>query len=129
MKFQTIRFRARHVAGIAALCVVASSGAAAAADRMTFYMKNQTSRSVVVELYAQDRRHAWPGGDQVYLLEKGEKKSVPVECVPGERICWGGWVYGNDRKFWGTGPGNGRACDDCCTICAPKTTETIELAD
>jgi hypothetical protein len=101
----------------------------ASAETMSFYMKNQTTRSVVVELYAQDRQHVWPGDDQVYYLETGEKKSVPIECTPGERICWGAWRYGNDRWTWGTGPDNGRTCDDCCSLCVPSGTETIDLSE
>jgi len=102
-------------------------GAARAADDMAVYMKNMTGRPVAVELYGQDRRAVWPGGDQVYLLEADERKSVPIACRPLERICWGAWRYGDDRLWWGTGPDNGHACDDCCMICAPKTTETVEI--
>ena len=112
----------------AALAIVVVT-APALADKMSFYMKNQTTRPVVVELYGQDRRTIWPGGDQVYYLDKGEKKSVPIECNPGERICWGAWRYGNDRWSWGTGPDNARACDDCCSVCVPSGTETIDLSD
>ncbi|MBX3569879.1 MAG: hypothetical protein KF914_17580 [Rhizobiaceae bacterium] len=119
---------ARRGWGVAAAFGAALCAASAhAADEMAVYMKNMTERSVAVELYAQDRRFVWPGGDQVYLLEKGEKKSVPIACRPAERICWGAWRYGNDRFWWGTGPDNGRACEECCMICAPKTTETVEI--
>jgi len=100
---------------------------AAAAD-MAFYMKNNVGRAVAVELRSQSRAHAWPGDDKVYLLEVGEKKSVPVTCEPGERICFGAWQVGNDRVYWGVGPDNARRCDDCCTICTSKSTYEIDLA-
>ncbi len=86
------------------------------AAEMAFFMKNQHSRAV-----------RWPGGDQVYLLEKGERKSVPVICEPGETICYGAWIAGDDSVSWGVGPDNDRRCKDCCSICAGKTTARIDL--
>lgn len=112
-----------------AMVSTAIMAAPATADTMSFYMKNETARSVVVELYAQDRRHVWPGDDKVYLLERGERKSVPIDCNAGERICWGAWRYGNDNWSWGTGPDNARTCDDCCSLCVPSGTETIDLSE
>jgi hypothetical protein len=97
------------------------------AAEMAFFMKNQHSRAVAVELHSQSRAVRWPGGDQVYLLEKGERKSVPVICEPGETICYGAWIAGDDSVSWGVGPDNDRRCKDCCSICAGKTTARIDL--
>lgn len=52
---------------------------------------NQHSRAVAVEL--SGRQTVWPGNDQVFLLERGEKKSVP--CEAGQTICWAAWVNGD----------------------------------
>jgi hypothetical protein len=101
--------------------------APAQAEEMAFYMKNGVPRAVAVELYSQDRQTVWPGGEKVYLLEKGEKKSVPVSCQAGETICWGAWLNGDDRTAWGVGPGSLRTCDDCCAICTAKSTATVEI--
>ena len=76
---------------------------------------------------SRDRDQVWPGGDQVYLLEKGEAKSVPVSCNAGENICYGAWVAGDDRIAWGVGPDNDHPCNDCCYICAEKTTAEIRI--
>ena len=103
------------------------AAAPAQADDMAFYMKNAHPRAVVVELHSQTRDHRWPGGDQVYLLEKGEKKSVPIACEAGETICYGAWLNGDDSVSFGVGPDNSRRCEDCCSICVAKATETIEL--
>lgn len=107
-----------------ALALLLAASPAAAAD-MTFFMKNDFSRGVAIELFGQDTGTRWPGGDQVFFLDKGERKSVPIECRAGENICYGAWVNGNDRVFWGVGPDNNRACDTCCVICVEKATETI----
>lgn len=101
----------------------------ALADEMAFYLRNNHARAVVVELYSQATPgKVWPGGDQVYLLEKGEKKSVPITCESGEEICYGAWLYGDASRFWGVGPDNVQACEDCCVVCKPKWTKTVDLS-
>ncbi len=99
--------------------------APAQADEMAFFMKNQMPLGVVLELSSTDRDKVWPGNDKVFFLEKGEKKSVPVECEPGENICYGAWLNGDAGTFWGVGPDRDQHCEDCCTICVVKTTKTI----
>ena len=97
----------------------------AAADGMAFFIKNQHSRAVAVELYG--RQTVWPGNDQVYLLDRAEKKSVPITCEAGETICWAAWVNGDAGTFWGVGPDSIQRCDACCFICAAKSTATVEI--
>ena len=99
---------------------------AAAAD-MTFFMKNGMPYGVAVELYSRNRFHRWPGGDEVYLLERGEKKSATVQCEAGERICWGAWRNGDDGTAFGVGPDDTRDCPSCCRICVEKTTSTVAV--
>ena len=113
---------------IALLASVLLLAVPAQADEMAVYMKNGFSRAVVVELRSQTRDKTWPGGDQAWLLDKAEKKSVPVTCEPGETICYGAWAYGDDSIAWGVGPDSAEKCDDCCFICVAKATETIEFA-
>ena len=110
---------------IAILAVLAP--AAAMADEMAFFIKNQASRDIAVELRSRERDQVWPGGDKVYMIEKNIAKSVPIACEAGEHICYGAWVVGNDRITWGVGPDNDHPCDDCCTICAGKTTAQIRV--
>jgi hypothetical protein len=104
-----------------------ASALPAAADTMTYFMRNAHWRGVVVELFGEDTGTRWPGNDKVYLLEKGERKSVPIECRAGENICYGAWENGNDRTLWGVGPDNDRACRTCCAICVGKTTAEITI--
>jgi hypothetical protein len=117
-----------HSHALRAACLIAVlAPAAAQADEMAFFMKNQYRRAVAVELSSRDRDQVWPGGDQVYLLEKGEAKSVPISCNAGENICYGAWVAGDDRTAWGVGPDRDKPCNDCCFICAEKTTAQIRV--
>ena len=101
--------------------------APAQADQMAFFMKNEAPLGVVVELSSTDRNTVWPGDDQVYFLEKGEKKSVPIKCQAGENICYGAWLNGDAGTFWGVGPERDQLCEDCCTICVEKATTTIVI--
>ena len=101
--------------------------APAQADDMAVFMKNEAPLGVVVELSSTDRDMVWPGGDKVYFLEKGEKKSVPIECRAGENICYGAWLNGDAGTFWGVGPERDQRCQDCCTICVEKSTATIVI--
>ena len=99
-----------------------------AAD-MSVFVRNQRSDNVAVELFSRDSQKVWPGGDKVFLIRPGAKKSVPISCEPGERICWGAWVVGNDKVTAGVGPDNDQPCDQCCFICTEHSTETVDLAE
>ncbi|MDN5926738.1 MAG: hypothetical protein L0I29_06665 [Hyphomicrobiales bacterium] len=114
----------RIFCGPAVVLGLLTGGAACAAD-MGYVLQNEHSRSVAIELHAADR--TWPGGDQVYLLDPGEIKAVKISCTPGERICYGAWINGDDRVAFGVGPDNDRTCRNCCSICVGHTMETIDL--
>ncbi len=97
----------------------------ALADTMSFYIVNETFYEVALELYGKGR--VWPGDGKVYAIDPEAKKSIPVECNAGERICYGGWRVGNDRITFGGGPDMQYACEDCCFICVQSSTSTIRL--
>ncbi|WP_087149276.1 hypothetical protein [Pararhizobium antarcticum] len=101
---------------------------ATAAD-VTFQMMNSHPNAVEVELYSQDRNHIWPGNNQVYYLDDGETKQIPLSCDEGEKICYGAWVSGDKATYWGTGPENAETCDDCCYTCEGGSTEEINLTE
>lgn len=116
--------------GIAALVLLAFSTASAThAAEVTFEMRNSHPNAVEVELYSQDRDHVWPGNNQVYLLDDGETKNIPLSCDEGEKICYGAWVSGDKETYWGTGPDNAETCDDCCYTCQGGSTEEIDLTE
>lgn len=101
--------------------------APAAAETMSFYIDNQQTFDVAIELYGSPPARRWPGDGKVYLIEKGARKSIPVECNEGERICYGGWMAGNDKVSFGAGIDMSFACQDCCFICVDAETSTIRL--
>lgn len=112
----------------AALACLAAASPTFAAD-VTFQMKNSHPNAVEVELYSQDRDHVWPGNGEVYILDDGETKTMPLSCNEGEKICYGAWISGDKSTYWGVGPGNGEACDDCCYTCTGGNTEVIDLSE
>ena len=113
----------RRLSGLAALLLVTVTPAYAA--DMGFVLENEHSRAVVIELHGKET--VWPGNDKVYLIDPGAIKEVTISCTPGERICYGAWINGNDSINYGVGPDNDRPCHDCCSICVGHTMETIDL--
>lgn len=118
--------RCRRAVTAAALLLIAAP--AFAAD-VTFVMRNDHPNAVEVELYSQDREHVWPGGNEVYYLDDGETKEIPLSCEEGENICYGAWVSGDQQTYWGVGPDDKDDCDDCCYTCTGGKTEEINLTE
>jgi hypothetical protein len=109
-----------------AFALVLAAAGAAHADGMAIFIKNGHSRAIAIELHGSGGK-AWPGDDQVYMIEKKMQKSIPIECEPAEKICYGAWLMGDDRTHWGVGPDNTMSCTDCCTTCVAKSTFQISL--
>jgi len=112
-----------HMAALVAVLFTTS----AEATEMAFFVKNLRKEAVAVELFSRDRETVWPGNDQVFLIDPGSQKSVPLTCNQGEHICYGAWVDGNDSISAGVGPDNDQPCDTCCFICVEHSTEAIDL--
>lgn len=119
----------RRGARFAVLAAMISAAFPAAAADITIMMQNDHPNAVEVELYSQDRDHVWPGNNQVYYLDDGETKQIPLACEEGENICYGAWIAGDQGTYWGTGPDNKESCSDCCYTCEGGETETIRLVE
>ncbi len=108
---------------------VAASVLPAAAADVTFMMRNSHPNAVEVELYSQDRDHVWPGDNQVFYLDDGETKEIPLSCEEGETICYGAWISGDKQSYWGVGPDNAENCENCCYTWTGGETEQINLTE
>ncbi len=114
---------------VIALVLAAYAAPSAYAADMHFYLKNRRNHAVAVELFGQDRDKVWPGDDKVYFLDAHEKKSVPISCVAGERICYGAWKFGDDSVLFGVGPDNDQQpCEYCCFLCVEKSMQDISIS-
>ncbi|MBO6900646.1 MAG: hypothetical protein JJ864_04800 [Rhizobiaceae bacterium] len=117
------------LAALFAGCVALAATTAASAGDVTFLMNNHHEFAVEVELYSQDRNHVWPGNGQVFYLDDGETRAMPLSCEEGETICYGAWVSGDPGTYWGVGPGDVDGCDNCCYVCQGGMTEEINLIE
>jgi hypothetical protein len=125
----TIFTAARLAAAALFGAFVALGASAASAGDVTFMMNNHHEYAVEVELYSQDRDHVWPGNGNVFYLDDGETKAMPLSCEEGETICYGAWVSGDPGTYWGVGPGDVDACENCCYVCEGGMTEEINLVE
>ena len=100
--------------GLAAATVCAGD---AKAEEMTWRLKSSYEYKVQVEFYSQDRKHAWPGGNQAYGLNDYKTHEFTLSCIAGEKICYGAWPTGGGDTYWGVGPNNKYNCKGCCAIC------------
>lgn len=85
---------------------------------LTFDITNNSGRTIQIEFYSQDRRgHAWPGGNRAYDIANGDRRALALSCVQGEKICYGAWVKGAARTYWGVGLHGRYGCQACCKQC------------
>ncbi len=89
----------------------------ASAETMTWKVKSNYKYKVQVAFYSQTRSHEWPGGGDAYNLNDSETHDYPISCRDGEKVCLGGWVTGNAKKYWGVGYNNKNGCKSCCYVC------------
>ena len=108
-------------------CLALLPAVPAHAEDLTLYLANRAPYAVAAELSAPDGDAQWPGGGKVYLLEKGEQKSLRIQCDAGEAICYGAWRLGDETTAFGVGPDRDIACDRCCFTCAPKSAAHIDI--
>lgn len=116
------------VAILAAFSFAFVSGSAEAQSEMTFRLKSDYDYKVQIQLYSQDRKgHVWPGGGKAYNLDDSQVQSIKIACLGGEKVCYGGWVTGNAKRYWGVGNNNSQRCQKCCYVCDGGQTPVITL--
>jgi hypothetical protein len=94
----------------------------ARADQMEWTITSDFDYQVQIEFYSQSRNVAWPGNGRAYPLNDYQPHSFTLNCISGEKICYGAWPTGGDthgryRNYWGVGANNQHGCDHCCGIC------------
>lgn len=87
------------------------------AETMTWLMKSKYPYKVSVSFYSKSRRHSWPGGTKVWVISDSEVHEYTLRCNRGEKICFGAWVRGNSRRYWGVGKRGYKGCSSCCYRC------------
>lgn len=106
-----------------ALLVPASSFA----ESLNFKMRSYHKNVVQLKFYSQNRPNEWPGNGKVYVLRDYDVHEHRLDCVKGEKICYGAWVEGASSTYWGSGRGDKQGCPSCCYTCNGGQTPVINL--
>jgi len=118
---------ARVALGPIAFIAVALSTSASEAENLTFYVRSEHPDVISLEFYSEERNHAWPGGNEVYVVDDMETREYVLSCRRGEKVCLGAWVRGKSREYWGVGKNRKSTCRSCCFICDGGYTRTQVL--
>ncbi len=97
------------------------------AEDLTFKIRSYHKNSVELAFYSQNRNHEWPGNNKVYVIKDYEVHDYKLSCVKGEKICFGAWVQGAAKTYWGGGRGGKQACSSCCFTCNGGVTAVQNL--
>jgi hypothetical protein len=86
---------------------------------VTWNVSKNFGGALALSFYSTLRQnHSWPGSDRVYLLNDQSSHQYGLNCIAGEKICYGAWFSGNpDGTYWGAGPGGRHSCVSCCSVC------------
>ena len=115
-------------AGLVAFGLIAILSLPASAESLTWNVRSDYPRIVHLVFYSIDRNAAWPGDDEVYILDDWDVQTYTLECNRGEQICLGAWVRGSDDEYWGVGYNGEQGCESCCYICDGGETGVEVLA-
>lgn len=118
----------RQWIGSLALCLLVVAGAGvlpASADTavMNWIITNKSQYQAQVSFYAQSRRAEWPSHGRAWDLFDHRAHRFSLNCLRGEKICYGAFVYKTHARSWGVGFNNSKSCRNCCAICAETTIE------
>jgi hypothetical protein len=122
---KTLRLVAALVLG--AFIATATLPSISEAAELQWTIKSNYRFKVQVAFYSQGRGHVWPGAGRAYALNDYATHTYTLECVRGERICFGGWVTGRGNTYWGVGPNDKYTCTSCCAVCGGGPTRTQVL--
>jgi hypothetical protein len=122
-------FKSVVLAVIVALSSFWLTGTAAAQSTLTFRMLSEHPDDLEVVFYSDDRKgFQWPAGRRVYELDDSDDVSrFKINCLGGEKICYGAWVADRPKVSWGVGRNNQFTCKNCCYKCNGGETPVITL--
>ncbi len=114
---------------VVALFSFGLSGSSLAQSTLTFRMLSEHPDDLEVVFYSDDRKgFQWPPSGRIYELDDADEVSrFKINCLGGERICYGAWVADRPKVSWGVGKGNQFKCKTCCYKCNGDETQVITL--
>jgi hypothetical protein len=86
---------------------------------MSWRIRKQFPVNLGISFYSQTRQgFSWPGGGRGYLLNDDSERTYNLNCMAGEKICYGAWIDGAEHGvYWGAGPYGRYSCPNCCGTC------------
>jgi len=131
---------------LAAVVLTGASRGVHAAE-MTFQFVNDTERDLSLKLFSRgDSGAHWPGKTRAFSVRPDTAvQQLKIDCVEGEKICWGAWVITQSvsgqisnsgqrttrtgTHNYGVGQKNLRECERCCQVCkAGEMSQVFTLA-
>jgi len=112
-------FKSMKLLGISLLPILflTFSAQTAKAENFTWLVKSKYPYKVSVAFYSRHRKYSWPGGTKVWVISDSATHEYTLSCRLGEKVCFGAWVRGNKRRWWGVGYRGKRGCRKCCYTC------------
>lgn len=94
----------------------------ASAETLTWLVKSRYPYKVELKFYEKNNRgrviRYWPAGrTKIYALRDSRVHEYTLRCNDGAKICYGAWVAGNKRRWWGVGYRGRKGCKNCCYTC------------
>jgi hypothetical protein len=86
-------------------------------DTIQWLFTNHTDETIQIEFTTDPPNRVWPGDNKAYTIPPHSTQSKTLNCVSGQKICYGGWIKGNFTKYWGAGNNGDYNCDNCCAKC------------
>ena len=99
----------------------------AIADSVRFKIKSDHPYRVQIKFYSQTRNHIWPSATRAYTLYDSTTHEYRLNCSRGEKICYGAWVVGDNKEYWGVGQRDKHSCRGCCLTCNEGVTVSKRL--
>src|SRR5262245_11213850 len=93
------------VIGLMALPTISTP---AKAEVWEWHFKSNHAYKVYIRFYSESRKVYWPSGE-VWVLDDYETKTMRINCVQGEKVCYGAWNK-NRSLYWGGGENNSKHC-------------------
>ena len=92
----------------------------ASADTVTFKIRSFAQYAVQVKFFSQNRNVQWPAVGRAFDLKDYKIHNIRLNCVAGEKICYGAYLTGNAKRYWGVGADGKQRCASCCITCSPN---------
>ena len=87
------------------------------AGTLEWDVKSNHPNRVQIAFYSRSYKREWPGHGKVWGLNDYGTHTYRLECTTGEKVCFGAWLTGSGKTYWGVGFKGKNGCEHCCYTC------------